>query len=102
MSVILSGSREVAWNPQPCNVIVVLSSRADGPMGALGLQDGDLVVAVDGAAIEGREQARILLAAAAVKDEVSLTVSRGTRTFELKIAGKVIGTAPGNFRPTVR
>jgi hypothetical protein len=106
MGLVLPGLAEVTWRPQQANALIALVYRADGPLAALGLEDGDFVVAIDGAVIAGQDDGRRLLAVALGREEATLAVARGARTFELKVGGKALAAAldggGDSLHPTVR
>ena len=106
MTAVLPGPAEVSWRPQPSDALLVLRCDADGALARLGLEKDDLILAIDGSAIESKEHGNLLLAGAAGKDEVSLTIRRGTRAFDLAVPGKSLHAAlesrSGYLHPTAR
>jgi len=106
MTVRLPGPDVVRWRPQDRNAFRVLIREADGALARLGLQEGDVVVAIGGERIESGDHGELLLKGAAVKESVTLTIRRGTRTLELSVGGKALADAAegrsGSLHPVPR
>jgi carboxyl-terminal processing protease len=67
-------------------VLVVVSPLADSPAEAAGLQAGDIVVAIDGEKVSGATlQEEVGKVRGEPGTKVTLTLRRGTRTFDLTI-----------------
>ena len=64
-----------------------------GPADAAGIKDGDILTAIDGAAIDAAHQLDVALLQHAPGDTVSLTVVRGDRTLKRDVS---LGVRPGN------
>jgi S1-C subfamily serine protease/pimeloyl-ACP methyl ester carboxylesterase len=63
----------------------VLSARADGPAGKAGLKAGDVIVEVDGEAIERQAQLRHALGRRYAGDQVKVAVRRGGERIETEL-----------------
>jgi serine protease Do len=66
---------------------------AGGPAEQAGLQAGDVIVAVDGAAVDATHDLSTLIVPHAPGDKVTLTINRGGATKELSVT---LGTLPTN------
>ncbi|MGZ6256400.1 MAG: S41 family peptidase, partial [Candidatus Limnocylindria bacterium] len=67
-------------------VLVVVAPLADSPAQAAGLQSGDVVMAVDGASVNGSSlQDEVGKVRGEPGTKVTLTIKRGDRTFDLTI-----------------
>ena len=66
--------------------LVVVAPLADSPAEAAGLQSGDIILAVDGESVEGSTlQDQVSKVRGEAGTEVTLTIKRGERTFDLSI-----------------
>jgi serine protease Do len=63
----------------------VLSARADGPAGKAGLKAGDVIVEVDGDAIERQTQLRHALGRHYAGDRIKIAVRRGSERIEAEV-----------------
>jgi putative serine protease PepD len=66
---------------------------AGGPAEQAGLQAGDVIVAVDGAAVDATHDLSTLIVPHAPGDKLTLTINRGGATKELTVT---LGTLPTN------
>ena len=57
-----------------------------GPADKAGLQVDDVITAIEGEPVQGPEKLRWVASLAGVGNSVSLRVTRGKRTFDLKVA----------------
>ena len=67
------------------SAILVVSLEADSPAQRAGLQDGDLIVALDGQPVAGIDDLHRILTDARVGARATLTVLRGTAKLDLAI-----------------
>jgi S1-C subfamily serine protease len=67
------------------SAILVVSLEADSPAQRAGLQDGDLIVALDGQPVAGIDDLHRILTDARVGARAALTVLRGTAKLDLAI-----------------
>ena len=65
---------------------VVEQVTADSPAGEAGLEPGDVVVAIDGAAVSGAESLTAFVREHAAGDVVTLTVVRGEEALDVEVA----------------
>jgi S1-C subfamily serine protease len=69
--------------------LIVVEPQPGGPAAKAGVQPRDVILAVDGATIAGRDQFRDKLLAHRIGDTVTLTVQRGQQKLELQmVAGR--------------
>jgi hypothetical protein len=97
---------EVTYRASEYNALKVSIQDPDGALAKAGLQDGDLVVAVNGTEFKGAAQMQLLFAGAMGRGDAKLTLVRGSRTVELTINLKDVmqgGVKPGgSVRPVAR
>jgi hypothetical protein len=102
MWIDLPGPRRVAFKPRPFNAFHVRpDDDGKGYLSSVGLQYGDVVVAVDGATIEGQGQIDALYAAMNTGAPATLTIRRGAAQFDVAVETKRLQDG-GRLAPWVR
>lgn len=72
--------------------VIVVEPLAGGPSERAGLRSRDVILAVDGQAVQGTDQLRDQLLKHKIGDTIALTVQRGQQQLEIKV---VAGRHPG-------
>jgi serine protease Do len=82
--------------------VLLADAYPDGPAARAGLRPGDIIMALDGKAMENSRQFQVNLYARAVGDAVRLSVLRGQRSFEVPVQVVQRADDPGRFSSLVR
>ncbi len=90
MKVRVPEVSEVTFRPMTINALDVTVSDPQGSFGAAGLQNGDLVISINGFEFESMLRMQGLLFASLAGKEVKLTVLRGDRKFEISLDPKAL------------
>ena len=81
------------------SAILVVSLEKDSPAQRAGLQDGDLIVALDGQAVAGIDDLHRILTDARVGERARLAVLRGTARLELAVVPREAPAPEGGAAP---
>jgi hypothetical protein len=82
--VSVPGTREVEYDPRPDNCLLVRITDPAGVFARAGLEDGDVIVAIDGTELTDSRQMQALGTLAMKKREAEVTVLRGGRRVEVR------------------
>jgi serine protease Do len=85
----------------PEGALLVSEVAEDGPAARAGVQAGDVIVKVDGKAVEGGDVLRRAVRAASDGGEVALTLQREGRPLEVKVGVRGAERPARRARPTV-
>jgi hypothetical protein len=102
MWIDLPGPSRVVFRPRPFNSLQVrMRDSHKGYLSEAGLQEGDVVVAIDGIECQSTTQIDKLLAAAREHDRATLTIVRGGRRIDVPVDAKRLDDG-GRLAPWVR
>ncbi len=109
MTLSVPAETVVKFKADAQDAMQVQGSDPEGALGVAGLENGDLVVSVDGASFKSKAEFVALLTAAMGKGEVTLSVLRGGTPREAKLAPSALvaglaggGALGGTLTPTSR
>ncbi len=106
MTVRVPETLEVTFEPEEINALEVKITSAEGKLAQAGLEDGDLVVGIDGTEFESMLQMQTLFVTAMSKgSESTLMVDRGGRRLEVKLNVQAMqdpNGIGGNMEPASR
>ncbi|MCI0652346.1 MAG: hypothetical protein L0Z55_10730, partial [Planctomycetes bacterium] len=83
MTVRVPDSAEVVFAPTPVNAMRVTIADAAGQLARAGFEDGDLIVAIEGAEFEGTRQLQLLFMSNMAKEQCKFAVLRGSERIEV-------------------
>jgi S1-C subfamily serine protease len=75
---------------------LVIAVESDSPADAAGISPGDMIVAVDGIALSEDVTLRELVLERRPGDQITLTISRGTRTWDARVTLGSVPEGPGD------
>ncbi|MBL8842162.1 MAG: hypothetical protein JNL90_11620 [Planctomycetes bacterium] len=105
MQLRLPASGVVRFEPMVVNAMRVLLDHRDGKLAAMGFEDGDLLVGVDGVEFESSQQLQMAVMQVIGKKEAKFTVERGRRRVELAVDPRALmdpSKLGGRFEPASR
>ena len=104
MSVEVRRDTKVEFQAQSINALEVRISDRNGHLATAGLQDGDLIIGIEGQEFENMQQMQIAFVSVMAKESVKLSVERAGRTFQASIDPRKFqdNTAGGNVEPASR
>ncbi len=103
MEIARPGPAEVVFALLKPNALLVRITDTESSFARTGLRDGDLIVVIDGTEFKSAPELAAAMAAARLKDEVVMSVVRGSRRLEITVdAKKLLTDDGGSVEPTRR
>lgn len=103
MTLVVSANADVSFEPVDANAIRVEIKNTEGYAASLGLQTGDLIVAVNGTKFTSEAQMGGLLEGLADEKSVKFTVARGASEFEVEAeVQKLFKDRSAELKPVAR
>jgi hypothetical protein len=99
MRVIVRADAEITFRPVPYNAIRVRITEPGCPAARAGIEDGDLIVAIDGDELESVDALRLAHASLRVKETATLGILRDGGRVEVRVNAKeLFATGAGGAR----